>query len=387
MIVGNCLRISFLLCMSVVHPLIGWTADLSFEKHWSFPLELQGKAPQSFSGLEASLHPDACGTCHEAQYSDWKGSRHSKAMGPGVTGQFHSPWLSKAGVLSCTNCHAPLAEQSPFLIQSDERIVKNSSFLPDLRPEGIACAGCHVRKHVRYGPRVRGGKAARLPHDGFVEADNFGKSEFCKPCHQFDESDNRVNGKLLENTYEEWKRSPYAEKGIQCADCHMPGRKHLWQGIHNPEMVKEGLTIKASRKGSNIILAITNSGVGHKFPTYVTPKVVIHGSVVNRKGEEILKTVQEKYIGWYIPIDLSEEVYDTRIAPGDTFNAEFSWKNNYKSGKYRIVIRVYPDDFYMRFFEALMNNPPAGIDLKNIKEAYKDTQESAFTLYEKSWDI
>ncbi|MCE9634603.1 MAG: cytochrome c family protein, partial [Planctomycetes bacterium] len=30
-----------------------------------------------------------------------------------------------------------------------------------------------------------------------------------------------TNGLVIENTFEEWKKGPYAEAGIQCQDCHM----------------------------------------------------------------------------------------------------------------------------------------------------------------------
>src|SRR3989475_8055158 len=42
------------------------------DRHWRRPLAPQGPPPARFSPLEASLQPEACGTCHPAQFADWK---------------------------------------------------------------------------------------------------------------------------------------------------------------------------------------------------------------------------------------------------------------------------------------------------------------------------
>lgn len=376
------------LIILTTQPITGWAADFSFEKHWSFPLSPQGPPPKKFSKLEASLLPDDCGTCHDIQYEDWQSSRHHKSMGPGITGQFYSPWLDNKTITICGYCHFPLAEQSPFKSLPDGTLTKNTEYSPELQSQGIVCAACHVRRHVRYGPKpLNREKVADPPHNSFVEVENFGDSEFCKPCHQFNQWENRINGKLLQNTYEEWKKSSYPERGIHCSNCHMPDRRHLWQGIHSPEMVKRGIDIQADREDSQVIIKITNSGVGHNFPTYVTPKIIIRGSTLDKKGNELQKSIEEKVIGWDISLDLSEERYDTRIPPGDTFGARFRINSSAEGEKFRLAIRVFPDDFYNRFFKNLLDNPPEGIDLTKIRKAYNDSQQSSYILFEKFWDI
>jgi hypothetical protein len=94
-------------------------------------------------------------------------------------------------------------------------------------------------------------------------------------CHQFAEDGFALDGKLLENTYEEWKATRFAEDGVQCQNYQMPDRRHLWRGIHDPEMVKPGVTVELSTKQTSYrpgqmlqaVLRITNSGVGHHVPT------------------------------------------------------------------------------------------------------------------------
>ena len=85
-------------------------------RHWRTPLRPQGPAPARFTPLEASLAPEACGTCHPAQLADWRTSIHAAAMGPGVAGQLAELRVREpATALGCQNCHAPLAEQMPLV--------------------------------------------------------------------------------------------------------------------------------------------------------------------------------------------------------------------------------------------------------------------------------
>src|SRR4051794_26286700 len=137
-------------------------------RHWRAPLAPQGPPPARFSPLEASLAPEACGTCHPAQLADWRTSIHSQSMGPGVAGRLVGRLPSAPGeALACNGCHAPIAEQSPL---RPDTLAENSDFDPALRGRGIPCAGCHVRGHARFGPPRRDGSLASavpretLPH-------------------------------------------------------------------------------------------------------------------------------------------------------------------------------------------------------------------------------
>src|SRR5947207_165756 len=134
--------------------------------------------------------------------------------------------------------------------------------------------------HQRFGPPRRDGSLAptapseTLPHNGVTRAPAFLRSEFCQSCHQFTADGFALNGKLLENTYNEWKASRFAREGVQCQDCHMPDRRHLWRGVHHPEMVRSGVTIDASAGASryrpaeivSVTLTVENTRVGHAFP-------------------------------------------------------------------------------------------------------------------------
>src|SRR3990167_1754823 len=85
-------------------------------RHWRQPLAPQGPPPARFTPIEASLQPEACGTCHPAQHADWTTSLHAKSTGPGVAGQLVEMLESDPqSALGCLSCHAPLAEQAPLV--------------------------------------------------------------------------------------------------------------------------------------------------------------------------------------------------------------------------------------------------------------------------------
>src|SRR5207245_2119493 len=110
------------LILAVVATASGGTESVEefVRRHWRGPLAPQGPAPARFSPLEASLRPESCGTCHPAQYADWRTSWHAAATGPGVMGQLVEMFESDpTSALGCLGCHAPLSEQS----RSEERRV------------------------------------------------------------------------------------------------------------------------------------------------------------------------------------------------------------------------------------------------------------------------
>ncbi|PYN67308.1 MAG: hypothetical protein DMD93_14750 [Candidatus Rokuibacteriota bacterium] len=365
-------------------------------RHWRQPLASQGPPPGRFSTLEASLAPEACGACHPAQLADWRTSLHSRSMGPGVAGQLVEMLESDPGsALSCFTCHAPLAEQAPR-VADGARARANPVYDAALGARGLVCAGCHVRAHQRFGPPRRDGSLTptapleTLPHNGVTRTPAFLRSEFCQSCHQFTPDGFALNGKLLENTYREWKASRFAREGVQCQDCHMPDRRHLWRGIHDPEMVRSGLTIDASAGASryrpgeivSVTLTVESTRVGHAFPTYVTPRVVLSAELVDQAGEVIAGSRQEKVIAREVTLDLAREVGDTRLMPGAKAVLRYQWRVDRAGVRARLSVVVYPDEFYTRFFESLLAQG-AGRGEAQIREALTATRRSPFTVFDR----
>lgn len=334
-------------------------------KYWKRPIPLQSQ--------ELSLHPDACGQCHKDQYKDWNGSLHSRAVGSGLLGQLR-PDKDPEFATSCYFCHAPMAEQSEVIDKAG-----NPVFDKKLKLSGVSCAVCHLRQGKVYGPPKRVGSietgvGRQESHGCFIEKDFFEDAGFCAACHQLDDG-YELNGKLLTNTYREWKESVFAKTGVTCQNCHMPDRRHLFRGIHDPEMVKSGVTIEASRSGNKASLVIANAGVGHFFPTYVTPQVVVKGFVKDGGGKAVRSIFKEAIIGRKVSTDLGEEFFDTRIAPGKSF--EFDYSMPVKDGKVVFEVWIYPDEFYNRLYKAMLRKN----NNRELKKALKTTEESGYLLF------
>lgn len=371
--------------------------------YWERPVPLQ-------KGDGSSLYPEECGKCHKDQYNDWKGSFHSKSVGPGLIGQL-KPHEDPEFALSCYFCHAPMEEQSEMKKGSRVKpapagskqggqglsdYIKNPNFDNKLKLSGVSCSVCHFREGKVYGPPARarvkgqgsGFKISNLKsqikktHNGFVEKAFFENAEFCAACHQLDEG-YELNGKVLTNTYREWKESIYGKNNVICQNCHMPDRQHLWRGIHDPEMVKKGITIDAAIDWEKAKLVITNTGVGHYFPTYATPLVVVKGYMQDKKGSAIPESVKIKYIGRRVSLDLSDELFDTRIPPHGKF--EFTYEVNRIYNKHRPVFEVwvYPDEFYNRFYKEVLNNQDVSIKKEEIEKALHITEKSGYMLFRK----
>jgi Cytochrome c554 and c-prime len=351
------------------------TAVSFIARHWRLPLAGQGRPPGSFGPLEASLHPEKCAACHPAQYGDWVTSVHAGSMGPGVSGQLRElhRW-EPAKALTCYTCHAPLAEQRPG----------HADYDATLASKGIVCAGCHVRGWQRFGPPRRDGSLesdrprAELPHNGVTRTDAFLRAEFCRDCHQFPSDGLALAGKLLQNTYEEWRASPAAAAGIQCQDCHMPDRRHRWQGIHDPDLVRNALAFEVTHDDDGVTLSITNTGAGHLLPTYVTPRLVVSGALVDEAGRSLPGSEREAVIGRQVSLDLTAERFDTRLAPGQAALFHIRLTDNAAAVRFRV--RVEPDHFYTEFFAALLDHG-AGAGTAEIRAALEASRRSAFLVY------
>lgn len=330
------------------------------QRHWSHPIAAQGDPPQRYPAAEASLAPQACGSCHVSQYADWQTSLHSRTVGPGLLWQLRT--FDQREGNSCLRCHAPLAEQRALTAMDhgwpNAPATPPPAYVPaDLHRQGLVCAACHVRQHRRVGPVPSEGRPqprADLPHGGYDIEPAFSDSRFCSTCHQFAQDGRRVNGKLLQDTYEEWRSSPAARLGQTCQSCHMPGRRHLWRGIHDPDMVQRALRreltverIDAQR--IRVTAVLTNAGAGHYLPTYVVPKIQValhlrgeHPSSGRRLGTHV--------IGRTVDTALATEGADTRLAPGASHPMAF--ETTVGPGRWQIVLRtdVAPAEHYERMF-------------------------------------
>jgi hypothetical protein len=358
--------------------------------YWVRPVPLQGDAPEVFSSLEASLQPATCGACHAPQYEDWKTTIHSGAFSPGLSGQLVN-WENHdyRTVRVCLACHAPLSEQSAQVADTTGALVPNPVFDSSLQHSGLVCAACHVRGWQRYGPPRRDGSLTASPpgspHGGAKRTAYFEDSRFCAGCHQFELP--APNGKSLQNTFEEWRSSRYAEQGLGCQGCHMPDRRHLWRGVHDSLTVSSGVTIEwvtaSARSAESVALRVTNSGTGHRFPTYVTPEVIVGIELLDADRRVIAGTAVESAIRRVVESrgGIWVELSDTRLAP-DSSLILWAGAEEPRARFARGTVVVYPDAFYQRMFSGMMAGALSDTSAALISEAYRRASESAFTIFD-----
>jgi hypothetical protein len=297
---------------------------------------------------------------------------------------------------ACLRCHAPLAEQAEELATwiadgHSGAVPVTPAGVPTgpLFNQGLICAACHLRAWEIHGPPARdGGGKTTGPHGGFTADAAFESSRFCAACHQFEADGFALNGKLLENTFAEWRASPQAAAGQSCQSCHMPDRRHLWRGIHDKDTVLSGVKIGldgVTTTGPTLSarLSLTNSGVGHHFPTYVTPRVVMEAVQLDQAGAPIQQTRQERIIARQVSMDLSEELSDTRLAPGESIRLDYRQPRDPQAGFLRLRIRIEPDRFYRDFYQAMLDNGWTDKGTELLRRALDAAEASAFTLFER----
>ncbi|MGH7551281.1 MAG: multiheme c-type cytochrome [Gemmatimonadota bacterium] len=364
------------------------------EAHWQRPIPPQGPPPEGWLPIATDLDPSACGACHIAQYRDWSSTFHAGAYSPGLEDQLVA-WFENdpATVTSCMACHGPLTEQLRRVAPDSGEWVENPVHDPGLERQGVVCAACHVRDWRRYGPPRRDGSVAPAPpgtpHEGAIRRTEFESSRFCAVCHQFEEP--APNGKPLENTVREWEAREFARRGVTCQSCHMPDRSHLWRGIHDPGMTRSGVTPEWRVEGRpenasfHVWLALTNTGTGHHFPTYVTPAVDLEIAFLDTAGDTLATRIRTLQRDAYFDGAQWVEREDDRIPAGETRALE--WSGPVPRGSARVTGRVVvrPDAFYRDFFADLLAGTPEGAAARPLlEEALARTKASPYELW--SWE-
>lgn len=198
-----------------------------------FPALLKSSSDEPVAPADFK-EPVSCRSCHMSTMKEWEGSSHAHAFKDSL---FHALW--KAGSretggaidIFCVSCHTPIG-----VLTGDIKGPEGSLTATNVTREGIHCDLCHTVADTTYrctkseSPHnasllVRPGSVKTGPMDNvkstFHEStysELHTRSEFCGNCHNLF---HHASGLPLITTYEEWKGSIYAQKGIVCQDCHM----------------------------------------------------------------------------------------------------------------------------------------------------------------------
>ncbi len=263
----------------------------------------------------------------------------------------------------------------------DPILAPNPDFSPELQRQGVTCAACHVRHGVIYGPFSQ--KAMRdAPHpteqwknDNEVcarchIAPDKSRGVFLKipPCGTVAEIQlareegprSKTNGRPLLKIPPPIPRtgarawvpkagSPSSDGSVDgylgrpvppgiatanCVACHMPrvqrplmagypsrlGRRHLWRGGHDPQMVRQALSVRfraeKPRHGSvAYVLTITNTGAGHYVPTGVPDRFISVDLRLLGSGGRTLKHEHYRLTRFIMWRPVVIQFRDTRLRP------------------------------------------------------------------------
>jgi hypothetical protein len=138
----------------------------------------------------------------------------------------------------------------------------------------------------------------------------------------------------------------------------------------------------ASTGTLELAVQVTNSAVGHKFPTYITPKVFVRAALLDYAEKTLPGTLREKIIGWEVRFENGEwkEYFDTRIPPGASFRQLFRWTPTPGSKRVRAWVEVHPDHFYhVHFYPTYLRGRDLSPEGRRLVE--RALQESGRTPY------
>ncbi len=335
------------------------------------------------------MEPSYCNGCHTTLYSQWKTSAHAQA----VTDELFQKEVAlavedlggpdnpdaQAIQAFCFKCHSPIGN-----------IIGEVPPKSAIAMSGVSCDFCHTVSgtngvgngsfvntpgNVKRGPYV---DAISQNHETTLSVLHT-QSEFCGMCHDVYHP---TNGLPLEQTYTEWKNSPYPAKNQSCQHCMMPEMKNVSIAAQGPKrplvfshtfaggnfaegdkntsakLLKSAAKIELATNSSSakpgdkvsISVKVTNTGAGHMIPTGLTElrEVWLEISAVDKDGHAdkvfteryttILEDAQGKHDGT-VPVWRAVKIYaDNRLAPNVTRTYEKIFKiPGGKQGHYTMV--------------------------------------------------
>ncbi len=223
------------------------------------------------------LTNESCKECHEDIYYEYQSSHHSKTY---FNNELHRKVADKVSTntYDCGVCHMPGATNLKEMESGKERPSK----LFEEQTDAVSCFYCHQigfvkqahdkninflsKKPEGYKPSMFGSLKNADDSDKHEMLNNpIYKKNVCLGCHSHKRNS---HGVLIFSAMEDNQDS------TECINCHMPytpggvekinkkgrieHRSHDFPGIHNMEMVKEGVDISLSTKGNIVEVTLEN---------------------------------------------------------------------------------------------------------------------------------
>lgn len=411
-----------------------------------------------------------CLACHHDLSAQWKASAHGNAATDHYYQALARIFVQEQGVDAaryCAACHGPVGlMQGEVDTKALQRVAAqpNASAYETRRldvalpmsqraSEGVTCLLCHrvaqaAAQPVNGSLTINAGalplptnpiaqmslRAAPYEHKSALSNAALRQAELCGACHNLRSAAALSSSIALEPTYDEWKASPYAAKGIICQDCHMPpqdGRKADssllgqarvhggWPGApsslsgvsDNAVLLQKATQLDIAQIDQladrlEVTLAITNSGAGHYLPTgaddlrQVWLEVVLsdgNGAMAWQSGKlnkaneldgddpnlvrfgKVLGDAQGNPIHLHRFWVATQILTDTRLAPLETrdirysipFTALQSASLSSQTGNWQLSARLLYRDVSQSFAEVAFDQPIANLPVREMAQTMK----------------
>jgi hypothetical protein len=271
------------------------------------PLASRADQYKTIDDLAKAYSAERCKVCHVKTHEEWTSSFHAQSIVHSLGGMRNffvvglgQEWkqpVSKAHVMRCMACHAPmlkdatedLAKKVAQLVVTavDDKDEKNKTAAKaELAKLNVNCIICHntmvsIEKNLTGMPKpnVMYSPNGRMTPDHKTERSaTMNTPLFCGQCHTlFTPPDGDTFAcNTLYGSYQDAYR---AQGGSEtCQDCHMraKGRGHRFPGAYETEMVKDGIGLDFQAEsiklhpGKWIPTAVVNIGLvnkaGHRIP-------------------------------------------------------------------------------------------------------------------------
>ena len=256
-----------------------------------------------------------CKRCHPAIWREWERSMHAKAWEDPIYQAAASQVEDREK--KCDPCHAP----EPILITG----IGN---MPELREEdrkyGVSCIVCHIDAHgAMHGPHEI---ANPMYHANVVSEAHAKPTALCATCHGQPSVPEH-------NQVDSFRNSPAAEKGLNCASCHMPAvkrtlsvhtyeavtvRRHTWAGSRSVSKLRSAAELKIARTEGKATIRLTNKA-GHLLPGEALRTIILDVKIADASG--VVDRHEQVFIS-----DAPQKPENSRIQPGET--REFAYPLN-----------------------------------------------------------
>ena len=248
-----------------------------------------------------------CKRCHPAIWREWERSMHAQAWEDPIYQEAASQVEDREK--TCDPCHAP----EPILITG---IGKMPKLRAEDRKYGVSCIVCHIDAHgAMHGPH----KSTNPMYHANVTSEAHAKpTELCATCHGQPSVPEH-------NQVDSFRNSPAAEKGLNCASCHMPAvkrrlsvhsyenvsiRRHTWAGSRSVSKLKSAANLKIVRAEGKATIRLTNKA-GHLLPGEALRAIILDVKISDANGT--VTRHEQVFIS-----AASEEPATSRISPGET---------------------------------------------------------------------